>query len=255
MLRLDLLLVQQQLASSRTQAQQMLARGRVSLFKNGQWQTVNKPGLKLLEDTQLRVEPSAEDRYVARSGFKLEALIEALQLNLQDWCLLDVGQSTGGFSDCALQAGAAQVVGLDVGQQQLHPRLSSDARVTCLEKINARYLVPEDLASRGLPVTYDAVMLDVSFISQTLILPQLPVFLKPGGWLLSLVKPQFEVGREQVGKGGLVRDPGLYPQVEQKISAQLQDLGLSLRHWMPSPIKGGDGNQEFLVGAQRADSH
>jgi len=255
MQRLDLLLVSQQLATSRTQAQQMLAKGRVSLFKDGQWQAVSKPGLKLPEQSELQVTPSEEDRYVARSAFKLAAVIEATQLNLQDLEVLDIGQSTGGFTDYVLQAGAGRVVGLDVGQQQLHPSLRDDPRIFCLEKINARYLEPSTLTDQGLPSHYDLLVMDVSFISQTLILPQLPALIQPSGWLMSLVKPQFEVGKEKVGKGGLVRDPKLYKQVEQKITQQLEALNLNVKIWMPSPILGGDGNQEFLVAAQKPASN
>ncbi|WP_404418165.1 TlyA family RNA methyltransferase [Marinospirillum sp.] len=251
MQRLDLLLVSQQLATSRTQAQQMLDKGRVSLFKNGQWQPVSKPGLKLPEDSELQVTPSDDDRYVARGAFKLEALLKATEVDIQGWQVLDVGQSTGGFTDCVLQAGASRVVGLDVGQQQLHASLKDDPRIFCLEKINARYLQPEHLSDLGLPVLYGLVVVDVSFISQTLILPQLPALIKPGGWLMTLVKPQFEVGKEKVGKKGIVRDPSLYREVEHKICTQLQELGLEVQTWMVSPIKGGDGNREFLVAARK----
>ncbi|MDR9467454.1 TlyA family RNA methyltransferase [Marinospirillum sp.] len=251
MQRLDLLLVSQQLATSRTQAQQMLDKGRVSLFKNGQWQPVSKPGLKLPEDSELQVTPSDDDRYVARGAFKLEALLKATEVDIQGWQVLDVGQSTGGFTDCVLQAGASRVVGLDVGQQQLHASLKDDPRIFCLEKVNARYLQPEHLSDLGLPVLYDLVVVDVSFISQTLILPQLPALLEPGGWLMTLVKPQFEVGKEKVGKKGIVRDPSLYREVEHKIYTQLQELGLEVQTWMVSPLKGGDGNREFLVAARK----
>ncbi|SFB81524.1 23S rRNA (cytidine1920-2'-O)/16S rRNA (cytidine1409-2'-O)-methyltransferase [Marinospirillum celere] len=251
MQRLDLLLVTQQLASTRTQAQQMLEKGRVRLFKNGDWQSVSKPGLKLPEDSRLEVTPSDEDRYVARGALKLEALLLKTGLDISGWQVLDIGQSTGGFTDCVLQAGASQVVGLDVGQQQLHPSLKDDQRITCLEKVNARYLEPTHLSDQGFPALYDLLVMDVSFISQTLILPQLPVLLKEGGWLMSLVKPQFEVGKEKVGKKGIVRDPSLYKEVEQKICSQLEELGLEVKTWITSPIKGGDGNQEFLVAAQK----
>lgn len=251
MQRLDLLLVSQQLADSRTQAQQMLAKGRVSLLKDGHWQKVTKPGLKLAPEAELQVTASEEDRYVARSALKLAALIEATQVEVEGWQALDIGQSTGGFTDYLLQAGAQQVVGLDVGQQQLHPRLQKDPRITCLEKINARYLQPSQLSDQGLASAYDLIVMDVSFISQTLILPQLPALMKPDAWLMSLVKPQFEVGREKVGKRGLVRDPQLHQQVELKIRQQLEELQLAVKAWIPSPIKGGDGNQEFLVAAQK----
>lgn len=250
MQRLDLLLVEQGLAETRTQAQKMLDGGRVQLFKAGEWQVVNKPGLKLPADSQLQVESAEEDRYVSRGAFKLLAALQAAQLNVSGLTALDIGQSTGGFTDVLLQAGAKQVVGLDVGQNQLHPRLQDDPRVVALEKINARNLLPDLFSEQDLPLVYDLIVMDVSFISQTLILPQLPVLLAPSGWLMTLVKPQFEVGKEKIGKGGIVRDPALYAEVEQRIRDQVSKLGLNVTHWLPSPITGGDGNREFLMVAQ-----
>ena len=250
MQRLDLLLVEQGLAETRTQAQKMLDGGRVQLFKAGEWQVVNKPGLKLPADSQLQVESAEEDRYVSRGAFKLLAALQAAQLDVSGLTALDIGQSTGGFTDVLLQAGAARVVGLDVGQKQLHPRLQDDPRVVALEKINARNLLPGLFSEQDLPLVYDLIVMDVSFISQTLILPQLPVLLAPSGWLMTLVKPQFEVGKEKIGKGGIVRDPALYAEVEQRIRDQVSKLGLHVTHWLPSPITGGDGNREFLMVAQ-----
>lgn len=250
MQRLDLLLVEQGLAENRTQAQKMLEGGRVSLFKNGQWQPVDKPGLKLPSDSLLQVTAAEEDRYVSRGAFKLLAALQVAPLDVKGLTALDVGQSTGGFTDALLQAGVSRVVGLDVGQSQLHPRLKDDARVVALEKVNARHLEPELFSSQGLPLVYDLIVMDVSFISQTLILPQLPALLASSGWLISLVKPQFEVGKEKIGKGGIVRDPSLYAEVEQRIRQQVSALGLEVTHWIDSPITGGDGNREFLMVAQ-----
>lgn len=250
MQRLDLLLVQQQLAATRSQAQQLISQGRVCGFIKGKWQPVSKAGLKLAESTCLRVEDDPADRYVSRAGMKLAAALAKAGLEVTSWQVLDIGQSTGGFSDCLLQAGAGLVVGLDVGQQQLHPSLSQHPRLRSLEKINARYLTAEQLQQHSLPTEYDLIVMDVSFISQTLILKQLPPLLKPQGWLITLVKPQFEVGKDNIGKGGVVRNPALYQQVKEKISQQLKDLNLELRYWLTSPLLGGDGNQEFLLVAQ-----
>ncbi|WP_114416287.1 TlyA family RNA methyltransferase [Marinospirillum perlucidum] len=251
MQRLDLLLVKQQLATSRTQAQQFLSEGRVELFKQGRWQGVSKPGLKLPDDSQLQVETREEDDYVSRGALKLKAVVEASGLELEGWLALDIGQSTGGFTDYLLKAGVRQVVGLDVGQAQLDARLAGDPRVTSLEKVNARYLEACLLQEADLPATYDLIVMDVSFISQTLILPRLPALLNEQGWIMTLVKPQFEVGRENIGKGGLVRNPLLFAEVKEKISQLLDKLGLDIKHWLASPIKGGDGNQEFLLAAQK----
>ncbi len=251
MQRIDRLLVSQQLAASRTQAQAWLEAGRVEHCQAGQWLRIDKPSVKLPEDTPLRVSPCASDAYVSRGALKLAAAMEAAQLDAQGRSALDVGQSTGGFTDWLLQAGASQVVGLEVGHDQLHPKLRQDPRVHCLEKINARYLQPQQLIEQQLPSLYDLIVMDVSFISQTLILPNLPALLKPQGWLVSLVKPQFEVGKENLGKGGIVKNPALYAKVQQDITESLNQLGLTLTHWLDSPITGGDGNREFLLVAQK----
>jgi 23S rRNA (cytidine1920-2'-O)/16S rRNA (cytidine1409-2'-O)-methyltransferase len=250
MTRLDLLLVQHQLANSRTHAKKLVESGRVLLAEGSRWQAAQKASQMVSEDTQLRVEPLPEDRYVSRAGLKLAALLEHTGLNPHGWSALDIGCSTGGFSDCLLQRGAAQVVGVDVGRDQLAEKLRADPRMQLFEGINARNLTREQLApfaSNG----FDAAVMDVSFISQTLILPRLPALLKSGGHLLSLVKPQFEVGPEGIGKGGLVRDESLYPQVQEKITSLCESLGLEVKTTIDSPIKGGDGNREFLLWAVR----
>jgi len=156
---------------------------------------------------------------------------------------LDVGQSTGGFTDCLLQAGAARVVGVDVGHGQLHPRLRADARVACIEGVNARALAEAPLPVRS----FECIVADVSFISLALVLPQLPPLLAADGAMLLLVKPQFEVGPENVGKGGIVRDSALYAQVETKLRQVCAALALAVRDWFESPITGSDGNREFFL--------
>ncbi|WP_163559637.1 TlyA family RNA methyltransferase [Halomonas sp. NO4] len=252
--RLDQLLVAQGLARSRTRAQRLIHHGRVSLAETGR--ALTKPGEKLPDETPLVVAEEPEERYVSRAGLKLEALIEALGLDLTGRLVLDVGQSTGGFTDCALHAGARHVIGVEVGHDQLAPELRADARVTCLEGLNARAMTDdprlhEAFAAQGATGPALAVM-DVSFISQTLILPQLAALLPPGGELASLVKPQFEVGPGGVNARGLVDDPARYPEVEARIRACCAEYGLRVCHWQESPLRGGDGNREFLLHAVKA---
>lgn len=257
MQRLDRLLLEQGLCATRTQAQNAIHSGRVRLYApNAQgvssWQTVTKPGLKLPEAVQLEVTPDPADRFVSRGALKLAGALEALSLDVSGMTALDVGQSTGGFTDALLQSGVSRVVGVDVGHDQLHPKLKADPRVTGLEGINARALPIDSLHAAIEPeLGFDLIVMDVSFISQTLILPGLPQLLKPSGHLISLVKPQFEVGREHVGKGGIVRDTQCYQQVKTRIIERCETLGLNVQHWMESPIQGGDGNREFLLYAQK----
>ncbi|SHF98039.1 23S rRNA (cytidine1920-2'-O)/16S rRNA (cytidine1409-2'-O)-methyltransferase [Microbulbifer donghaiensis] len=250
MTRLDLLLVQRQLANSRTHAKKLVDAGRVAVSSGGSWQPAQKASQAVGEDWELKVEPLPEDRYVSRAGLKLAAILDQTGLDPQGWRALDVGCSTGGFSDCLLQRGAELVVGVDVGHDQLAQKLRDDPRMHLFEGVNARHLEASQLAPYG-DAGFDAIVMDVSFISQALILPQLPALLKPGGCLLSLVKPQFEVGPEGIGKGGLVRDAALYPQVRDKITDLCRELGLEVREYIDSPIKGGDGNREFLLWATR----
>ncbi|MBY6188821.1 TlyA family RNA methyltransferase [Microbulbifer agarilyticus] len=254
MTRLDLLLVQQQLASSRTHARKLIDAGQVQVSDaaGSQWRTATKASQNLSEDTQLRVEALPEDQYVSRAGIKLAGILDHTGLNPAGWHALDVGCSTGGFSDCLLQRGAELVVGVDVGRDQLAPALLENPRMHLFEGVNARDLTAEQISPWG-DEGFDAVVMDVSFISQTLILPQLPALLKPQGHLLSLVKPQFEVGPEGIGKGGLVKDPSLYQGVQEKICALCEALDLTVRDYIESPIKGGDGNREFLLWATKRD--
>lgn len=249
MTRLDILLVQRKLANSRTHAKKLVEAGRVSLRLTGDWQVAQKAGQSVGADWELAVEPLPEDRYVSRAGLKLAAILDHTGLDPRGWQALDVGCSTGGFSDCLLQRGAELVVGVDVGRDQLAPQLLEDPRMHLFEGVNARYLQPQHVAPYG-DSGFDAVVMDVSFISQRLILPQLPPLMKAGAQLLSLVKPQFEVGPEGIGKGGIVRDEELYPQVRDKIFALCGELGLEVREYIDSPIRGGDGNREFLLWAR-----
>jgi len=201
------------------------------------------------EGAELQLVDDAEARYVSRGGLKLEGALRATGLQVQGLRCLDVGQSTGGFTDCLLQQGAAQVVGIDVGHAQVHPRIQADDRVVCIEGVNARELAPDDERIPDAAQGFDVLVGDVSFISLTLVLPGVVPLLKPGGTLLMLVKPQFELQPGQVGKGGIVRDASLYAVVEQRIRTALAELGLTVQVWLDSPIEGGDGNREFFVQA------
>lgn len=241
--RVDALLVQQGLAASRTAAQRLIEAGRVSWVGG----LVSKPSQTLPAGTELRVQADEADRFVSRGAFKLQGALAHSKLDVSGWRCLDVGQSTGGFTDCLLQAGARMVVGVDVGHGQLHPKLADDPRVTALEGINCRTLSADDLGEAMPLHGFDLIVADVSFISLTLILPNLPALLRKDGQMLLLVKPQFEVGPGNLGKGGIVRDPALYAEVEQKLRMAAAESGLSVVDWFESPIQGGDGNREFLI--------
>ncbi len=249
-MRADQLLVDRQLASSRSQAQRLIAAGvQWRLPGATAWQPVRKNGDELPFEVELQLQDEAEARYVSRGGLKLEGALQAAGLDVSGLRCLDVGQSTGGFTDCLLQHGAAQVTGLDVGQGQLHPRLRQDARVRAYEKVNARD--PVALAA-VLSEAFDLLVGDLSFISQTLVLPAVLPWLKPGAHLLMLVKPQFELQPAQIGKGGIVRDPAHYAEVEQRLRQCCADLQIDVLHWLDSPIAGGDGNREFFLHGRKA---
>jgi 23S rRNA (cytidine1920-2'-O)/16S rRNA (cytidine1409-2'-O)-methyltransferase len=213
---------------------------------------VTKNGDELPLPSELRLLDTAEARYVSRGGLKLEGALQSSGLSAQGLRCLDVGQSTGGFTDCLLQQGAAQVVGLDVGHGQLHPRLRDDARVVCVERINARDLQADDVRVPDGALGFDFVVGDLSFISLTLVLPALLPLLKKGGELLMLVKPQFELQPSDIGKGGLVKDEASYVQVEARLREACAILNLDVLGYWPSAIAGGDGNQEFWIGARHA---
>ncbi len=248
-MRADQLLVDRGLAVSRSQAQRLIAAGVQWRLGAGALRRVAKNGDEVPEAAELVLMDDAEARFVSRGGLKLEGALKAAGWDICGWRCLDVGQSTGGFTDCLLQRGAAQVVGIDVGHDQLHARLRSDARVICIEGLNARELQVDDAripeAARG----FDLVVGDVSFISLTLVLPGVAALIKPRGCLLMLVKPQFELQPGQIGKGGIVRDPALYAQVEARIREACAAAGLQVQAWRDSPIAGGDGNREFFVQA------
>lgn len=250
-MRADQLLVDRGLAASRSQAQRLITSGVEWRLGTKPWKSVTKNGDELPVPSELRLLDNAEARYVSRGGLKLEGALQSSGLAAQALRCLDVGQSTGGFTDCLLQQGAAQVVGLDVGHGQLHPRLRDDARVVCLERINARELQADDVRVPDGPLGFDLVVGDLSFISLTLVLPALLPLLKQGGALLMLVKPQFELQPGDIGKGGLVKDEASYVQVEARLRGACSALNLDVLGYWPSAIAGGDGNKEFWIGARR----
>ena len=252
-MRADQLLVARQLAATRSQAQRLIAAGVQWRLPGAAWQPVRKNGEELPVQAELQLQDAAETRYVSRGGLKLEGALQAIGLDVTGLRCLDVGQSTGGFTDCLLQHGAAQVTGLDVGQGQLHPRLRADARVSAHEQLNARDAAAVAAALDGQD-GFDLLAGDLSFISQTLVLPAVLPWLKPGGRVLMLVKPQFELQPAQIGKGGIVRDPAHYAEVEHRLRQCCAGLQLEVLHWLDSPIAGGDGNREFFLHGRKAGS-
>ena len=242
-MRADVLLVERGLAPSRTAAQRLIAAGHVFAREGKSRVALSKPSASVAEDIALEIEASDLDRFVSRGGLKIEGALKHVALDVKNFRCLDVGQSTGGFTDCLLQRGAAHVVGVDVGHDQLHAKIRNDARVTCIEGVNARTL--QDI---GEP--FDLIVADVSFISLTKVLPQWPSLLREGGRVLSLVKPQFEVGADNLARGGIVRDESLYAVVEKDIRKACADAGLSVIVYFDSSITGTDGNREFFVYAK-----
>ena len=250
-MRADQLLVERGLAASRSQAQRLIASGGRWRARDG-WRILAKSD-DLPLDAEIELHDVAEARYVSRGGLKLEGALRAAGLDVRGRHCLDVGQSTGGFTDCLLVGGAARVVGIDVGHGQLHPSLRKDERVHCIEGMNARELSASRLVAEGVAQPrFDLVTGDLSFISLTLVLPALAPLLVPGGALLMLVKPQFELQPGQLGKGGIVRDAGLYPLVEGRLRGACEAAGLAVVNWFDSPIAGGDGNREFFIHAVSA---
>ncbi len=247
MIRADQLLVARGLASSRTLAQRLIEAGRVSADAR----PVRKASETLAEQARITLAPGEDERFVSRGGLKLAGALATSGLGVRSAVCLDVGQSTGGFTDCLLQAGATRVVGVDVGHGQLHPRLRADPRVVTFEGVNARALDRAALADAAPEQGFDLIVVDVSFISLTLVLPALGALAAPSGRLLALVKPQFEVGREGLDGRGIVRSPDLYDRVRESVDTCARGCGWAQRAWLDSPILGGDGNREFFIFALR----
>lgn len=240
--RLDLLLVEKNLAKSRNQAQALIMEGVV--YVDGQ--KIDKAGTVIKVDSDIELKNSTQ-KYVSRGGLKLEGALNHFNLNLDRLVALDIGASTGGFTDCMLQNGVSKVYALDVGYGQLDWKLRNDDRVVVMEKVNARHLKDGDI-----PEKVDILVFDVSFISLTKVISPTVIFLKPGGLLVALIKPQFEVGKGEVGKGGIVRDEDKHQEVIDKISNYLERLNLDIKGVIASPIRGTEGNKEFLIVATKA---
>ena len=272
-MRADQALVERGLAASRSQAQRLLAAGvRWRVGDAAPWQQVKKNSEEIPQTAHIELLDASETVFVSRGGLKLQGALAATGMAVKGKNCLDVGQSTGGFTDCLLQAGAAHVLGVDVGHGQLHPSLAQHPQVMALEGLNARELSAEVLIAAQADLTpenaknsmknaldvaplqtgFDLVVGDLSFISLALVLPRLAPLLAADGQLLMLVKPQFELQPADIGKGGIVRDSAKYAQVEAKIRAACAACGLAVRGWLDSPITGGDGNREFFVWAVRA---
>ncbi|WP_159279420.1 TlyA family RNA methyltransferase [Variovorax boronicumulans] len=269
-MRADQLLVERGLAASRSQAVRLIAGGMRwrDAGTGDAWRNVAKNKDEVPESAELELADAAEARYVSRGGLKLEGALKTSGVDPTGKLCLDVGQSTGGFTDCLLQHGAAKVVGVDVGHGQLHARMREDERVVAIEGVNARALSPADLqvdegeddeVGEALEVVeappeprFDLIVGDLSFISLTLVLPAVVQFLADDGQLLMLVKPQFELQPGQVGKGGIVRDEAMYAVVEKRLHDACAALELKVLRWFDSPIAGGDGNREFFIHAVRA---
>jgi 23S rRNA (cytidine1920-2'-O)/16S rRNA (cytidine1409-2'-O)-methyltransferase len=208
-----------------------------------------KAGDELPEGCELEIVDDAELRFVSRGGLKLDGALAHTGIDVHGMTCLDVGQSTGGFTDVLLSRGAARVVGVDVGHGQLHERLKADPRVHAFEGVNARHLERSQLGDAMPAGGFDLVVGDLSFISLALVLPALTPLMAAGGELLLLVKPQFELQREHIGKGGVVKDAAAYAIVESRIRTACAEAGLRVRDWFASAIEGGDGNREFFVRA------
>jgi 23S rRNA (cytidine1920-2'-O)/16S rRNA (cytidine1409-2'-O)-methyltransferase len=235
--RLDLLLVQRGLAESREKAKATIMAGLVEVDKC----VLDKPGhlVSVSADVSLK-EPFPP--YVSRGGVKLEAALDHFAVDVKGKVLLDVGASTGGFTDCLLQRGAEKVIAVDVGYGQLHWKIRRDPRVMVLERKNIRHLKPEELNEH-----IHGAVIDVSFISLRLVIPRVSELLLGDAFIVALIKPQFEVDKGQVGKGGVVRDPALHQQVVDRLSCFFEDRGWAVLGHIPSPLLGPKGNREFFV--------
>ena len=233
--RLDQAVQDQFPALSRTQIQSLIMQGKVTV--DGQIQT--KPGVQVSEHQAIHVDWQ-EPRFVSRAGFKLQKALEYFDITVHNLVALDAGLSTGGFTDCLLQAGAQRVYGVDVGYGQVHEKIRNDARVVVMERINVRHLQP-------LPELVDIVTLDLSFISVLKVLPAVIANMKPGAKLIVLIKPQFEAQKEQVGPGGIIKDPRIHEQVIETVTSGIKEQGFTLIGITESPIEGTMGNKEFLA--------
>ena len=243
--RIDKLLVERRLADSRNKAQAMIMAGVVLVNE----QRVDRPSELVEPSATIRIKGASDPAsgYASRAGTKLEAALHEFGIDVQGVLCLDVGAATGGFTDCLLRHGARRVVAVDVGHNQLAWRLRNDPRVEVREGINARYLKPEDFDNQ-----FDLATIDVAFISATKIMPAIVPLLQESGRLITLIKPQFEAGRHEVGKGGIVREPEKHARVIETVNRAASELGLTVRQVIESPIRGAEGNIEFLALYEKA---
>lgn len=236
-MRLDVLIVERGMAESREKGQAMILAGQVLV--NGQ--KVDKAGMQVPVDADIRI-LGEKMPYVSRGGLKLEAALDHFPISVEGRTVLDVGASTGGFTDCLLQRGARKVYAVDVGYGQLAWKLRQDPRVVAIERTNIR-----EMAADMVPEKVDVAVIDVSFISLEKVIPSVMAYLTPGSSLIALIKPQFEVGKDKVGKGGIVRDEAARKTAIDRIVTFLQDKGFEVKGVIPSPITGQDGNVEYLI--------
>ncbi|MFA7505025.1 MAG: TlyA family RNA methyltransferase [Burkholderiaceae bacterium] len=253
-MRADRLIVERGLARSRTLARRLIEAGSVSAFDGRGRALPVKPATELAPDTRIELTAGELDTYVSRGGLKLAGAIRGFDLDVRGWHCLDAGQSTGGFTDCLLQHGAAFVCGIDVGHDQLDPALRKRPEVRAIERTNIRHLDPAGLARlcpEAAAHPFELIVADLSFISLRLVLPALAGLAQPGAVLVALVKPQFEAGREALDGRGIVRSDAAIMRVRSAIDAAAGAAGWAVRDWIASPIDGGDGNREFFILARR----
>lgn len=253
MIRLDVALRQWGLAPSRAKAQELLREGAVEIHTAQGWRICQDESQLVEENAQEKVRLCATDaiEFVSRGGRKLAGVLDQLQLNVQNLTVLDVGISTGGFSDCLLQRGVQQIIGVDVGHDQLAAKLKDESRLKFFDGINARELRKATMLQPWLKAGFDLVVIDVSFISLEVILPEVHDFIRPGGALLALVKPQFEVSHAEHNRRGIVTDLALHSEVGDKIKQLAQKLNLQVMDYRACTLTGQDGNQEYFLYARK----
>jgi 23S rRNA (cytidine1920-2'-O)/16S rRNA (cytidine1409-2'-O)-methyltransferase len=244
-IRLDQLLVQRKMAESREKARAMIMAGEVDV----DGLKADKPGHLFSSSSSITLKKRPHS-YLSRGGLKLEAAIDHFLIDVNGLTLLDIGASTGGFTDCLLRRGARKVIAVDVGYGQIHWKLRKDPRVRILEKTNARHLMPEDIGE-----DVNGAVIDVSFISLKLVVPPVSRLLLDKSFIVALIKPQFEAGKRRVGKGGVVRDPLIHREVIDGLAGFFEGQGWNVAGCIPSPILGPKGNQEFLTYMKRGEAH
>lgn len=247
-MRIDQYIVEKGLAPSRAKAQELISENKVKLIINGNELPIKKASYKINEDhpPEIKIEKNEILRFVSRAGLKLQGALDELSIDVDGFMALDIGQSTGGFTDCLIQNKAKVVVGVDVGRDQIHSSLKGSDSIQIFEGLNARALF-DDTRMMKFQGRFDLVVMDVSFVSMTKMLGSIRAALKPGGMLLSLVKPQFELQKKSLDKNGVVKSLADYQVVESKVKSALEDAGFKTLSYIKSTISGGDGNKEFFV--------